>query len=64
MVEDRVKNHKHTDRHKLFAEVENVIADKAVVCVQIDLLCKGVERAVCKQLNGKGDFSCFRFILF
>ena len=27
-VENRVEDYKHTDRHKLLAEVENVIADQ------------------------------------
>ena len=63
-VQDRVENDKHTDRHKLLAEVKNVITDKTVIRINIGRLCKGVERTVGEQLNGKGDFLCFRFVLF
>ena len=30
-VQNRVKDNKHTDRHKLLAEVKNVITDKSVI---------------------------------
>ena len=63
-VQDRVENDKHTDRHKLLAEVKNVVTDKSVIRINIGRLCKGVERTVGKQLDGKGDFLCFRFVLF
>ena len=63
-VQNRVEDDKHTDRHKLFAEVKNVIADKAVICIHIGRLCKGIQRTVSKQLNSKGDFLCFRLVLF
>ena len=41
-VQDRVEDDQHTDGHKLFAEVENVIADQAVVRVHIGFLSKGI----------------------
>ena len=63
-VQNRVEDDKHTDRHKLFAEVKNVITDKAVIRINIGRLCEGIQRAVCKQLDSKGDFLCFRFVLF
>ena len=42
---------RHTDRHKLLAEVENVITDKSIVSIYICLLCKSIQRTVSKQLN-------------
>ena len=60
-VQNRVEDDQHTDGHKLLAEVKNVIADEAVIRVHIGFLCKGVQRAVCKQLNGKSDFLRFGF---
>lgn len=40
-VQNRVEDDKHTDRHKLFAEVKNVIADKAVTLAEpLDLVQK------------------------
>ncbi len=62
-VEDRVENDKHTDGHKLFTEVKNVVANQAVVSVNIRLLCKGIKRTVREQLNRKCDFLCFRLVL-
>ena len=62
-VQDRVEDNKHTDRHKLLAEVKNVIADKSVIRINIGRLCEGIQRTVCKQLDSKGDFFCFRFVL-
>ena len=62
-VEDRVENDKHTDGHKLLAEVENIVADQAVVGINIRLLCKGIKRTVREQLNRKCDFLCFRLVL-
>ena len=32
-VQNTVKDDKHTDRHKLLAEVENVITDKSIVSI-------------------------------
>ena len=63
-IQDRVKDDKHTDRHKLFAEVKNVIADKSVIRINIGRLCESIQRTVCKQLDSKGDFFCFRLVLF
>ncbi len=63
-VQDRVEDDKHTDRHKLFAEVKNVITYKSVIRINIGRLCEGIQRAVSKQLNSKSDFLCFRLILF
>ena len=63
-VQNTVKDDKHTDRHKLLAEVENVITDKSIVSIYICLLCKSIQRTVSKQLNSKSDFLCFRLILF
>ena len=63
-VQNRVKDNKHTDRHKLLAEVKNVITDKSVIRINIGRLCEGIQRAVCKQLDSKGDFFCFRLVLF
>ena len=60
-VQNRVEDDQHTDGHKLLAEVKDVIADQAVIRVHIGFLCKGVQRAVCKQLNGKSDFLRFGF---
>ena len=62
-IQDRVKDNKHTNRHKLFTQIKNVIADKAIVSIHIRLLCKGVQRTVCKKLNSKCQFLCFRFVL-
>ena len=52
-VEDTVKNNEHTDRHKLFAKLVNVIADKAAMGVHVGLLCKGIERTVGEKLDSK-----------
>ena len=41
-VENGVENDQHTDRHKLFTEVENIIADQAIVRIHIRMLGKGV----------------------
>jgi len=60
-VQNRVEDDQHTDGHKLLAEVKDVIADQAVIRVHIGFLCKGVQRAVGKQLNGKSDFLRFWF---
>ena len=62
-IKDRVKNDKHTDRHKLLTEVENIVANQAVVSVNIRLLRKGVKGTMSKQLNCKCDFLCFRLVL-
>ena len=63
-VQNRVEDDKHTDRHKLLAEVKNVITDKSVIRINIGWLCKGIQRTVSKQLDSKGDFLCFRLVLF
>ena len=42
-VTNAVEDDKHTDRHKLLAEVKNIIADKAIVRIHIGRLCKSVE---------------------
>ena len=63
-VQDRVEDNEHTDRHKLLAEVKNVITDKSVIRINIGRLCEGIQRTVCKQLDSKGDFLCFRLVLF
>ena len=47
-VKNGVKNYKHSNRHKLFTEVKNIIANKAVVGIYIRLLRKGVQRTVSK----------------
>ena len=62
-VENGVENDQHTDRHKLFTEVENIIADQAIVRVHIGFLGKGVQAAVGEQLDGKSNFLRFRFRL-
>ena len=64
-VQNRVEDDKHTDRHKLLAEVKNVITDKSVIRINIGWLCKGIQRTVSKQLDSKGDSfasgsSCFK----
>ena len=63
-VQNRVKDDKHTDRHKLLAEVKNVITDKSVIRIHIGRLCEGIQRAVSKQLDSKSNFLCFRLVLF
>ena len=63
-VQYTVKHYKHTDGQKLFAEIENVIADKAVIDIYIRFLGKGVKRTVGEKLNGKSNFLCFGFVLF
>ena len=63
-VQNRVENDKHTDRHKLLAEVKNVITDKSVIRIHIGRLCEGIQRAVSKQLDSKSNFLCFRLVLF
>ena len=55
-VQNRVEDDKHTDRHKLLAEVKNVITDKSVIRINIGWLCKGIQRTVSKQLDSKGGF--------
>ncbi len=62
-MKNQILTDKHTDRHKLLAEVENIVADKAVIRVHISRLCKGIKQAVCKQLNRKCNLSCLRLIL-
>ena len=62
-VQDRIEDDKHTDRHKLLAEVKNVITDKSVIRINIGRLCESIQRTVCKQLDSKGDFLCFRLVL-
>ena len=37
-VQNRIEDNQHTDGHKLLAEVKNVVAYQAVVCVHIRLL--------------------------
>ena len=54
-VQDRVEDNEHTDRHKLLAEIKNVVANQAIVRVHIGFLCKGVQRTVGKQLDGKSN---------
>ena len=63
-VENRVEDYKHTDRHKLLAEVENVIADQVAVRVHVGGFCKSIQRTVGKQLDSEGDFLCLRLVLF
>ena len=53
-VEDGIQNHQHPDGHKLLAEVKDVVADEPVIGIHIGVLGKGVQRAVGKQLDGKG----------
>ena len=62
-VENGVEDNKHTDGHKLLTEVKNVVANQAVVSVNICLLCEGIKGTVRKQLNRKCDFLCFRLVL-
>ena len=40
------------------------ITDKSVIRINIGWLCKGIQRTVSKQLDSKGDFLCFRLVLF
>ena len=63
-VEDGVQYHQHPDGHKLLAEVKDVVADEPVVGIHIGVLGKGVQRAVGKQLDGKGDLLRLRLGLF
>ena len=63
-VEDGVQYHQHPDGHKLLAEVKDVVADESVVGIHIGVLGKGVQRAVGKQLDGKGDLLRLRLGLF
>ena len=62
-VEDAVKYNEHTDQLELLAEVENVIADQAVLCIHIRRLRKGIQRTVGEQLKRESDFLCFGFRL-
>ena len=38
-VQDRVKDNEHTNRHKLFTQIKNVIADKAIIGTNNRLIC-------------------------
>ena len=60
-VQDTVKNHEHTDRHKRSAKLVNVIADKAALGVYVGLICEGVKASVCEKLNGKSYIPRFGF---
>ena len=62
-VENTVHNDKHTERHKMFTEVENIVANQAVVCIDIGFLCKGIERAFDIQLNIKRNIVSLRLRL-
>ena len=42
-VEDTVKHNEHTNRQKLFSEIENVVADKTVVYIYIGFFRKCVK---------------------
>ena len=58
-----VKHNEHTDGHKLFAKLVNVIADKAATGVHVGLFCKGVERTVGEKLDCKCNVLCFNLAL-
>ena len=60
-VENGVENDQHTDGHKLFAEIKNVVANQAIVRVHIGFLGKGVQAAVGEQLDGKSNLLRFGF---
>ena len=57
-VKDRVEDDQHTDGHKLFAKIKNVIADQAIVRVHIGFLCKGVQRANVDNLTIRSWLTC------
>ena len=60
-VQDRVEDDQHTDGHKLFAKIKNVIANQAIVRIHIRMLGKGVQAAVGEQLDGKSNLLRFGF---
>ena len=62
-VEDAVQHHQHSYRQKLLAKVPDIVAEDTGVGVHIGGLGKGVETAVCKQLNGQRHILRFLFRL-
>lgn len=62
-VEDAVQHHQHPHRQKLLAKVSDIVAEDTGIGVHIGGLGKGVETAVCKQLNGQRHILCFLFRL-
>ena len=62
-VEDAVQHHQHSYRQKLLAKVPDIVAEDTGIGVHIGGLGKGVETAVCKQLNGQRHILCFLFRL-
>ena len=60
-VQDRVEDDQHTDGHKLFAEIKDVVANQAIVRVHIGFLGEGVQRTIGKQLDGKSNLLRFGF---
>ena len=62
-VEDAVQHHQHPHRQELLAQIPDIIAEDTGIGVHIGGLGKGVETAVCKQLNGQRHILCFLFRL-
>ena len=60
-VENGVENDQHTDGHKLFAEIKDVVANQAIVRVHIGFLGEGVQRTIGKQFDGKSNLLRFGF---
>lgn len=60
-IKDTVQHHQHTNRKKLLAQITDVIAENLSVCIYICRLCKGIQTALCKQLNCQRYIFCFGF---
>ena len=62
-VEDAVQYHQHPHWQELLAKIPDIVTEDAGIGVHIGGLGKGVETAVCKQLNGQRHILCFLFRL-
>ena len=62
-IEDAVQHHQHPHRQKLLAQIPDIVTEDTGIGVHIGGLGKGVETAVCKQLNGQRHILCFLFRL-
>ena len=54
-VQDRIEDNKHAYGFELFSELQNVVADQTVRCIDIGLLSKCVERSLCEEFQFKGQ---------
>ena len=62
-VQNGIKYDKHSYSSELLAEFKNVVANQTVACVDIRLLCKGVERTPREKLKFKRKGMSLRFRL-